>query len=471
MSVGTRKASLKKNGSLADKNPLLAKELHKDNKLNADEIPITYGRQESFKWKCHKCGYIRYAAVNVRHLGFNKITGCPNKKCENYRWKYLGKRNINLQITKRGSFAKNYPELLAEWDFEKNKRTPDEYSPDSAQKIWWICKNKHSWEASIGSRSRGSGCKKCSGHGTSKLEIRVYCELIHIFRDVDFHKYIKGLEIDIYLNNYNLGIETDGYIHHKLKTSKFDLIKNKKLKQNNVKLIRLRDHRLLKISRNDVLIGGNSSVQLADIKNLLRSIQKIIKLNNIDGKSVKKYLTRKNFASEKHYNKLISDLPSPIYKLSLEFLYPDLSKQWCHVKNYPLKPSMFTPGSNKKIWWKCIKGHDDWEAEISRRAIRNDDCYFCGLEKISIKIHQNKMKKNGSLQDKHPELVEFFLEKENSITVDNVHCGSGPNYWWYCKKHRYKWQSRVDKIRQRRHPCRKCSDENRVKRKLRVSYE
>ena len=57
------------------------------------------------------------------------------------------------------------------------------------------------------------------------------------------------------------------------------------------------------------------------------------------------------------------------------------------------------------------------------------------------------------------------MEKKNKITADKVHCGAGPNYWWYCKKHGFKWQSRVDKILDKKFPCRLCSDENRPKRK------
>lgn len=491
MSVSTIQQSLKKYGSLAKKNPLLATELHKDNDLTAKEIPITYGRQKIFKWKCHKCGHIRFAAVDTRHLGYNKITKCPNKKCKNYRWNYLKLRNVDLQIQKDGSFAKNHPELLKEWDYKKNKKDPSEYSRGSSQKVWWICKNNHSWKASIGSRTRkekfggGSNCKKCQGRGVSKLELRIYSELKYVFKNVVYHKYIDGLEIDMFLTNYNLGVEVDGYMHHKSKTLKFDLIKNQKLKKQNIKLIRIRDHRLPKISNYDVLLKSGSAANVNDIKRLILSILKVIVLSKKDKQAVKKYLgfkkfpAQKNyknlikelpdysgskFSAESYYNKLSSQLPSPPYKMSLEYLHPDLSKEWDYKMNNPFKPSMVTPGSNAKFWWICFNGHKPWEARVYRR-VKGTGCKKCGFKISTEKLIENKIKKHGILKDKYPDLTKLFMEKKNKITVDKVHCGSGPNYWWHCKKHNFKWQSRVDKIIERKFPCRLCSDENRPKRK------
>ena len=43
---------------------------------------------------------------------------------------------------------------------------------------------------------------------------------------------------------------------------------------------------------------------------------------------------------------------------SLEELRPDLAREWCFEKNGDLLPSMFSLGSDQKVWWKCsICGH------------------------------------------------------------------------------------------------------------------
>ena len=51
-----------------------------------------------------------------------------------------------------------------------------------------------------------------------------------------------------------------------------------------------------------------------------------------------------------------------------------LMKEWNYEKNGDLKPEIFMPNSNKKVWWKCKEGHE-WEAVISSRtAGRNCPC-------------------------------------------------------------------------------------------------
>ena len=37
---------------------------------------------------------------------------------------------------------------------------------------------------------------------------------------------------------------------------------------------------------------------------------------------------------------------------------PILAKEWNYEKNNDLKPTGVVAGSNKKVWWKCSKGHE-----------------------------------------------------------------------------------------------------------------
>jgi DNA-directed RNA polymerase subunit RPC12/RpoP len=59
------------------------------------------------------------------------------------------------------------PELLKEWDYEKNSSTsPDSVALFSHHKVWWKCKRGHSWKAAVSDRSSGNGCPKCVGKRT-----------------------------------------------------------------------------------------------------------------------------------------------------------------------------------------------------------------------------------------------------------------------------------------------------------------
>jgi len=55
---------------------------------------------------------------------------------------------------------------------------------------------------------------------------------------------------------------------------------------------------------------------------------------------------------------------------------PQLSKQWNDEKNNGLKPEDFVPGSNKKVWWICNRGHE-YEASIHNRNNRYQGCPKC----------------------------------------------------------------------------------------------
>jgi hypothetical protein len=48
---------------------------------------------------------------------------------------------------------------------------------------------------------------------------------------------------------------------------------------------------------------------------------------------------------------------------------PELAKEWYPTKNGSLTSADFTPGSNKKVWWICTKGHE-WLARVNDRNYR-----------------------------------------------------------------------------------------------------
>jgi uncharacterized Zn-finger protein len=55
----------------------------------------------------------------------------------------------------------------------------------------------------------------------------------------------------------------------------------------------------------------------------------------------------------------------------LKTLYPEIADQ-----AYEWDPSTLTPGSGKKVWWKCNEGHT-WEAPPERRTSNNSGCPYC----------------------------------------------------------------------------------------------
>ncbi len=60
------------------------------------------------------------------------------------------------------SFADVYPNLVKEWNYEKNEKSPSEYFPKSNIRVYWICPTcGYEWSATIANRTSGSSCPHC----------------------------------------------------------------------------------------------------------------------------------------------------------------------------------------------------------------------------------------------------------------------------------------------------------------------
>jgi hypothetical protein len=68
---------------------------------------------------------------------------------------------------------------------------------------------------------------------------------------------------------------------------------------------------------------------------------------------------------------------------NLKALYPQIAQQWHPKRNEDLTPEQVTPGSGKKVWWKCKKRHE-WQAEIASRS-GGIGCPYCAGKKVTKK--------------------------------------------------------------------------------------
>ena len=68
-------------------------------------------------------------------------------------------------------------------------------------------------------------------------------------------------------------------------------------------------------------------------------------------------------------------------KKDLETKFPEIAAEWDYDKNGDLDPSRISFGSNKKVWWRCPKGHS-YEAWITDRTGRHKSgCPYCAGRK------------------------------------------------------------------------------------------
>ena len=62
---------------------------------------------------------------------------------------------------------------------------------------------------------------------------------------------------------------------------------------------------------------------------------------------------------------------------------PDIAKEWHPTKNNELKPTDVTRGSQQRVWWQCIKGHE-WETSVHSRTGNNSGCPYCSTKTKSV---------------------------------------------------------------------------------------
>ncbi|MFA7219497.1 MAG: zinc-ribbon domain-containing protein [Synergistaceae bacterium] len=116
----------------------------------------------------------------------------------------------------------------------------------------------------------------------------------------------------------------------------------------------------------------------------------------------------------------------------LATLNPELAKEWHPTKNGDLTPYDVVCGSDKKIWWKCKKGHE-WISPINKRD-RGDGCPYCSGKRVC---------KDNCLATLNPKLAkEWDYEANRNLTQNDVTCYSSKKVWWVCEKG-HKWIATV----------------------------
>ena len=77
----------------------------------------------------------------------------------------------------KNDIATIHPELVKEWDNNKNAVDIHKTKMNHKKKFWWLCSNNHSYPASIDNRKKGKGCPYCA----SKYPIRGLNDLGTLF--------------------------------------------------------------------------------------------------------------------------------------------------------------------------------------------------------------------------------------------------------------------------------------------------
>lgn len=135
-----------KENNLALSFPNLALEWnYEKNQKNPDEY-LPYSNK-TVHWNCQICKSTYGKMINERTGGGENCPYCAGKR-----------------VNATNCLSTTHPDLIKEWDYEKNLNVkPDEITRGSKKKVYWLCKEGHSYEATISRRAgkNGTGCREC----------------------------------------------------------------------------------------------------------------------------------------------------------------------------------------------------------------------------------------------------------------------------------------------------------------------
>lgn len=124
-----------------------------------------------------------------------------------------------------------------------------------------------------------------------------------------------------------------------------------------------------------------------------------------------------------------------LYDFCMEQGLEYLLKQWDTERNAPLTPQTVTAGSSdKRIWWRCEKGHA-WQSAVYSRAKVGTGCPYCAGKR--------PVPGETDLAACFPEIAAQWHPTKNApLTPDQVLPGSHNMAWWVCKKG-HEWRAAV----------------------------
>lgn len=127
---------------------------------------------------------------------------------------------------------------------------------------------------------------------------------------------------------------------------------------------------------------------------------------------------------------------------------PSLAEQWYSALNEPMTPVDVVPGSHKKAWWICRRGHT-WQAAVKTR-VKGVGCPYCAGKAVC---------EDNSLAVLAPAIAaEWHPTKNGDLTPKDVRPNTHKTVWWSCSSG-HKWSAAVSS-RFRGSGCPYCSGRN-----------
>ncbi len=406
-----------------------AADKNSENGLYPDKV--SHGSTKYAFWVCNK-GHEFKARVDHRFIMGSNCPYCAGKR----------------PVVGVNDFATLYPELLVEWDYEKNLKQPQEYLPFSNKKVWWICAQNHSWQTGINHRASGHGCPECAikERVSSRISalidrtgsLRESCPQIVKEWDIEKNLPLTPDDVTAGSNKYvwwlcsSCGTSYRKTIASRAAGGGCAVCVGKKV---------LTGYNDLKSKFPDIAKEWNYDLN----DNLLPSDitagndKKVwwhCSVCGYDWQSAIHSRTGQNTGCPACAGRVVVKGQN-----DLTTTHPNLVAEWYSDKNRNLTPEDVTAGSNKRVWWKCENGHI-WQAKVCTR-VKGRGCPYCAQGKRLIARLNTLVIKNGSLYDNNFAIAkEWHPLKNGQLLPTSVTSGSDRKVWWQCEQG-HSWQATI----------------------------
>lgn len=316
-------------------------------------------------------------------------------------------------------------ELLEQWDSKRNgPLTPENVSYGSKRKVWWQCKKGHHWQAAVHTRTgSGANCPVCAGKVAQAGENDLATWFPQLARQ--WHPVKNGTQTpeQILPGSHKMawwicekGHEWQARVKSRVGGCGCPVCAN----------------RVIRPAENDL---AAQYPQLAAQWNREKN-------GNLTPESVAPGAAKKVWwvcerghewqaaVSSRTFGK--SGCPVCASKKTvpgendLASVFPLLAEQWNREKNGELTPQQVTPYANRKVWWRCERGHD-YLAAVSSRTTNRTGCPYCSGRRVLPGFND--------LATVEPEVAgQWHPALNGSLTPQMVTAGAHKKVWWMCSQ-------------------------------------
>jgi Zn finger protein HypA/HybF involved in hydrogenase expression len=359
---------------------------------------FTAGSHESVLWICEELHEFR-SPIRQQAKGF-RCPFCTGSKV----------------LPGSSDFFSKFPELRQEWDEVRNGSGPPIDISIGSRKYWWKCESGHSFETTTAHRSRGQSCPYCSNKrvlaGYNDLETThpdLFAELSLDGVDPKSKLVSSGSDKKMSWSCPKCRQNYEASVSSRMRGTSCPICANLRV----VKGI------------NDLASTHPDLAALWDgAKNAPENAFNIVKGSN------KKFFWICNLGHsfKSSPNEMgVNSCPVCSNRVvqpgvnDLATLFPELITQWSD-KN-PLSPSEVIPGSPKKAYWECDKGHAYSQA-VNSHVFRGQGCPYCSNTRVLPGFND--------LATTHAELIEEWDWGKNTISPSSITAGTNRKLWWKC---------------------------------------